>query len=120
MIFVCRTFLLILILSFGITHAQDRDAVREHLLGAWKMDERILRSPGFVSYQEDATITFTSVLPDGRLQVIARITTRAVGKKNVFLMTLQRVCVRYLAILCISTGSIRAGSTTSSNFPETK
>jgi hypothetical protein len=78
--FVCKTFLLFLILSFGVTHAQDRAAVREHLLGAWKMDERILRSPGFVSYQEDATITFTSLLPDGRLQVIARITTRAVAE----------------------------------------
>jgi len=78
--FMCKTFLLLLLLPFGVTHAQDRDAIREYLLGAWKMEERILRSPGLVSYQEDATITFTSLLPDGRLQVIARITTRAVAE----------------------------------------
>jgi hypothetical protein len=72
--------LLLLSISSGVAHGQDRDAVREYLLGAWKMEERILRSPGLVSYQEDATITFTSLLPDGRLQVIARITTRAVAE----------------------------------------
>lgn len=78
--FICKTFLLIFLFSFGAAYAQDRDAIREHLLGAWKMEERILRSPGLVSYQEDATITFTTLLPDGRLQVIARITTRAVAE----------------------------------------
>jgi hypothetical protein len=77
---VHTTLFLLLSFSFGTAQGQDRDAVREHLLGAWKMEERILRSPGFVSYQEDATITFTSLLPDGRLQVIARITTRAVAE----------------------------------------
>lgn len=75
-----KTILLCLALSFGTAFAQDRDEIREYLLGAWKMEERILRSPGLVSYQEDATITFTSLLPDGRLQVIARITTRAVAE----------------------------------------
>ncbi len=77
---ICKTFLLLLLFPFGATHAQDRDANREYLLGSWKMEERILRSPGLVSYQEDATITFTALLPDGRLQVIARITTRAVAE----------------------------------------
>jgi hypothetical protein len=77
--FVCKTFMIFLILSFGMAHALDRDAVKQHLLGAWKMEERVLRSPGLVSYQEDATLTFTAVLPDGRLQVIMRITTRSVA-----------------------------------------
>lgn len=77
---ICKTFLLLLLFPFGVAHAKDSDANREYLLGAWKMEERILRSPGLVSYQEDATITFTSLLPDGRLQVIARITTRAVAE----------------------------------------
>lgn len=77
--FVCKMIVVFLALSFGVACAQDRDEIREYLLGAWKMEERILRSPGLVSYQEDATITFTSLLPDGRLQVIARITTRAVA-----------------------------------------
>ena len=51
--FVRKTFLLLLLFPFSVNYAQDRDANREHLLGAWKMEERILRSPGLVSYQED-------------------------------------------------------------------
>ena len=77
---VSRTFLLSLILLFGAAHGQDRDAVKQHLLGAWKMEPRVLRSPGLVTYQEDATLTFTALLPDGRLQVITRVTTRAVAE----------------------------------------
>jgi len=77
---ICKIFLLFLFLPLSVVHGQDRDAVKQHLLGAWKMEPRVLRSPGLVSYQEDATLTFTALLPDGRLQVIARITTRAVAE----------------------------------------
>ncbi|RLA28557.1 MAG: hypothetical protein DRR11_06870 [Gammaproteobacteria bacterium] len=76
---ICKILLLFLFLPLGVVHGQDRDAVKQHLLGAWKMEPRILRSPGLVSYQEDATLTFTAVLPDGRLQVITRVTTRSVA-----------------------------------------
>ena len=76
---ICKIFLLFLFLSLGVVRGQDRDAVNQHLLGAWKMEPRVLRSPGLVSYQEDATLTFTAVLPDGRLQVITRVTTRSVA-----------------------------------------
>ena len=76
---ICKIFLLFLFLPLGVVHGQDRDAVNQHLLGSWKMEPRVLRSPGLVSYQEDATLTFTAVLPEGRLQVITRVTTRAVA-----------------------------------------
>jgi hypothetical protein len=76
---ICKIFLLFLVLPLGVVHGQDRDAVKQHLLGVWKMEPRVLRSPGLVSYQEDATLTFTAVLPDGRLQVITRVTTRSVA-----------------------------------------
>lgn len=74
-----KAILLVMLLA-GMVSAQDREAMKEHLLGAWKMELRILRSPGFVSYQEDSTISFTAILPDGRLQVLARITTRVVAE----------------------------------------
>jgi len=76
---IYKISLLFLFLPVSIVHGQDRDAVKQHLLGVWKMEERVLRSPGLVSYQEDATLTFTAVLPDGRLQVITRVTTRSVA-----------------------------------------
>ncbi len=77
---VRKTFLFFLLFSPGTAPGQEPDAVRQHLLGSWKLEPRILRSPGLVAYQEDATLTFTALLPDGRLQVIARITTRAVAE----------------------------------------
>jgi len=76
---IYKISLLFLFLPVSIVHGQDRDAVKQHLLGVWKMEERVLRSPGLVSYQEDATLTFPAVLPDGRLQVITRVTTRSVA-----------------------------------------
>ena len=50
----------------------------ENLLGVWKMEPRILRRENFVSYQEEATVSITERLPDGRYLVIARMTSRVV------------------------------------------
>jgi hypothetical protein len=82
MTIVSRTFVYFFMFLAGAAQAQDRDAVKQHLLGAWKLEPRVLRSPGLVTYQEDATLTFTAVLPDGRLQVITRVTTRSVAETD--------------------------------------
>ena len=77
-----RKFVFFLIFFLGAAHGQDRDAVKQHLLGVWKLEPRVLRSPGLVTYQEDATLTFSALLPDGRLQVITRVTTRSVAETD--------------------------------------
>jgi len=79
---VSRTVLLFFIFSFSAAAGRDGDAVKQHLLGAWQLEPRVLRSPGLVTYQEDATLTFTALLPDGRLQVITRVTTRIVAETD--------------------------------------
>ena len=79
---VSRTALFFFIFSFSAAHGQEGDAIKQHLLGAWKLEPRVLRSPGLVTYQEDATLTFTALLPDGRLQVITRVTTRSVAETD--------------------------------------
>ena len=43
------------------------------------MEPRILRRENFVAYQEEATISITERMPDGRYMVIARMTSRVVA-----------------------------------------
>jgi len=73
-------FMLVLLalLPAGAFCAADDDALEKTLLGVWKMEPRVLRGQNFVSYQEEATISITERLPDGRYLVIARMTSRVV------------------------------------------
>ena len=73
-VFLFATF----ILPFAAAYAQDSNSMEENLLGVWKMEPRILRRENFVSYQEEATVSITERLPDGRYLVIARMTSRVV------------------------------------------
>lgn len=52
--------------------------MEETLLGVWKMEPRILRGGNFVSYQEEATMSITERMPDGRYLVIVRMTSRII------------------------------------------
>ena len=52
--------------------------MEETLLGVWKMEPRILRGANFTSYQEEATMSITERMPDGRYLVIVRMTSRIV------------------------------------------
>ena len=75
-----KYFLSGLLLFFcGVLHAQDREAIEETLLGVWKMEPRILQRDNYVAYQEEAIISITERMPDGRYMVIARMTSRVVA-----------------------------------------
>lgn len=66
------------ILPHGLVHGQESNSIEDTLLGVWKMEPRVLRTANYVAYQEDATISITERLPDGRYVVLARMTTRVV------------------------------------------
>jgi len=66
------------LLVSGPVSAQTSDSLEETLLGVWKMEPRILRGANFVSYQEEATMSITERMPDGRYLVIVRMTSRIV------------------------------------------
>jgi hypothetical protein len=68
-----------ILLPFVAAYGQDSKSMEETLLGVWKMEPRILRRDNFVSYQEEATISITERMPDGRYLVIARMTSRVVA-----------------------------------------
>lgn len=68
----------IFLLASGLVSAQTSDSLEETLLGVWKMEPRILRGANFVSYQEEATMSITERMPDGRYLVIVRMTSRIV------------------------------------------
>lgn len=80
---------LMLICVFLILHsagrpafADERAEMLEHLVGVWRMDPRTLTVPGARYIQEDGTVSITDVLPDGRLRVMARITTRGISESE--------------------------------------
>lgn len=55
------------------------DSLEEQVIGEWVMELRILRLPGVVYYQEEASIFVNEKQPDGTFRVLARITTHAVA-----------------------------------------
>jgi hypothetical protein len=68
----------VLLLASGSVHAQESNSMEETLLGVWKMEPRILRGGNYVSYQEEAIMSITERMPDGRYLVIVRMTSRIV------------------------------------------
>ena len=74
-----RAFLIAAIFCPVVLHAQDNPSMEETLLGVWKMEPRILQRNNYVAYQEEATISITERMPDGRYLVIARMTSRVVA-----------------------------------------
>ena len=54
-------------------------SLEQQILGEWKMELRILRSPGVEYHQEDASIFVIEKLPDGTFRVLSHMTTRAVA-----------------------------------------
>ena len=74
-----RAFLIAAIFCPVVLHAQDNRSMEETLLGVWKMEPRILQRNNYVAYQEEATISITERMPDGRYLVIARMTSRVVA-----------------------------------------
>ena len=75
-----RTLLLaVFLIPCSIVHGQENDASEDALLGVWKMEPRILRRGNYIAYQEEATISITERMPDGRYMVIARMTSRIVA-----------------------------------------
>jgi hypothetical protein len=69
---------LVLLLPSFVVYGQDNESMEETLLGVWIMEPRVLRGANFVDYQEEATISITEKLPDGRYLVLARMTSRVV------------------------------------------
>jgi hypothetical protein len=68
----------VLLLASGSVYPQESNSLEETLLGVWKMEPRILKGGNFVSYQEEATMSITERMPDGRYLVIVRMTSRIV------------------------------------------
>jgi len=66
----------------NISYAQEEQSVGERVLGVWRMDPRILNSPGVVYYQEDGTVSIMEQMPDGKFRVMSRVTTRAVAESD--------------------------------------
>ncbi len=54
-------------------------SIEQQILGEWKMELRILKSPGVEYHQEDASIFVIEKLPDGTFRVLSHMTTRAVA-----------------------------------------
>ena len=69
----------IFLIPCGVVHGQESRVTEDTLLGVWKMEPRILRRENFIAYQEEATISITERMPDGRYMVIARMTSRVVA-----------------------------------------
>ena len=72
-----------LLLASAATFAQS---LEQQVLGEWEMELRILRSPGVVFYQEEASIFVNEQQPDGTFRVLAHITTRAVADSEQLLV----------------------------------
>ena len=72
--------LAVFLLPCGVVHGQESSSIEETLLGVWEMEPRILRRVNYVAYQEDATISISERMPDGRYMVLARMTTRVVAE----------------------------------------
>ena len=62
--------------------AQDQAELEEHIIGVWRMDPRVLNSPGVVYTQEDGTVSIMEKMPDGTFRVMSRVTTRAVAESD--------------------------------------
>ena len=80
------TCLLSLILSATFAVGQDEAELEEHIIGVWRMDPRVLRSPGVVYNQEDGTVSIMEKMPDGTFRVMSRVTTRAVAESDDLLL----------------------------------
>jgi hypothetical protein len=65
---------------------QDESSLEEHIIGVWRMDPRVLRSPGVVYNQEDGTVSIMEKMPDGTFRVMSRVTTRAVAESDDLLL----------------------------------
>lgn len=65
-----------------IGYAQDEESLEESIIGVWRMDPRVLRSPGVVYTQEDGTVSIMEKMPDGTFRVMSRVTTRAVAESD--------------------------------------
>ena len=61
---------------------QDQESAEERVLGVWRMDPRVLYSPGVVYYQEDGTVSVMDKMPDGTFRVMSRVSTRAVAESD--------------------------------------
>lgn len=72
-----------LIAATTLLFGQD---LEQQVLGEWEMELRILKFPGVVYYQEDASIFVNEKQPDGTFRVLARITTRAVADSEQMLV----------------------------------
>ena len=53
--------------------------IEQQILGEWRMELRILKSPGVEYYQEEASIFIIEKLSDSTFRIISHITTRAVA-----------------------------------------
>ncbi len=53
--------------------------IEEQILGEWRMELRILKSPGVEYYQEEASIFIIEKMPDSTFRIMSHITTRAVA-----------------------------------------
>ena len=67
-------------LPYGLVQSQEGNSIEDKLLGVWEMEPRILEGPGYIAYQEEATISITERMPDGRYMIIVRMTTRVVSE----------------------------------------
>ena len=66
----------LLIAASASAYAQG---LAQQILGEWKMELRILRSPGVEYHQEDASVFVIEKLPDGTFRVLSHMTTRAIA-----------------------------------------
>jgi hypothetical protein len=70
---------------------QDDVPLEEHVIGVWRMDSRVLESPGVTYYQETGTVSILERMADGTFRVISRVTTRAVAESDDLLF--RRGCI---------------------------
>ena len=69
----------VFLLPYWAVHGQESRSIEDTLLGVWIMEPRILKRDNYIAYQEEATISITERMPDGRYMVIARMTSRVVA-----------------------------------------
>ena len=79
-------FIAITIVLAPFAQAQDQSSLEEHIIGVWRMDPRVLTSPGVVYNQEDGTVSIMEKMPDGTFRVMSRVTTRAVAESDDLLL----------------------------------
>ena len=75
-------YLLMLTLLAPFAVGQEDVSVEEQIIGVWRMDPRVLHSPGVVYNQEDGTVSIMERKPDGTFRVMSRVTTRAVAETD--------------------------------------